>query len=31
VDLERCRELRENMFNFKLHRQPQFYGLITEA
>ncbi len=31
VDLDRCRELRENMFNFKLHRQPQHYGLITEA
>ncbi len=31
VDLDRCRDLRENMFNFKLHRQPQHYGLITEA
>ena len=29
VDLERGRELKENMFNFKLHRQPQHYGLIT--
>jgi N-carbamoyl-D-amino-acid hydrolase len=30
VDLDRCRELRDNMFNFKLHRQPQHYGPITE-
>ncbi len=30
IDLDRCRELREHMFNFKLHRQPQHYGLIAE-
>ena len=30
VDLERCRELREHMFNFRAHRQPQHYGMIAE-
>jgi predicted amidohydrolase len=30
VDLERCRELRENIFNFKLHRRPDVYRLITQ-
>lgn len=30
VDLDRCRELREHIFNFKQHRQPQHYGLIAE-
>ena len=28
-DLDRCTELREHIFNFKLHRQPQHYGAIT--
>lgn len=30
VDLERCRELRDHMFNFRAHRQPQHYGAIAE-
>jgi predicted amidohydrolase len=30
IDLDRCREIRENIFNFALHRQPQHYGLLTE-
>jgi len=29
-DLDRCREIRDNIFNFALHRQPQHYGPITE-
>lgn len=29
-DLDLCRDLRDHMFNFKLHRQPQYYGLITQ-
>jgi predicted amidohydrolase len=29
-DLDRCQALKENMFNFALHRQPQHYGVITE-
>ena len=29
-DLDRCRALKENMFNFALHREPQHYGVITE-
>jgi N-carbamoyl-D-amino-acid hydrolase len=28
-DLSRCDELKHNVFNFDLHRQPQHYGLIT--
>ena len=30
-DLDRCREIRENIFTFALHRQPQHYGLTTQA
>ena len=30
-DLDRCAELKENVFNFALHREPQFYSLITET
>ena len=30
-DLERCREIQENIFNFALHRQPQHYQLICET
>ncbi len=30
IDLDRCVDLKENMFNFKLHRQPHHYGLITQ-
>ncbi|MEQ6918116.1 nitrilase-related carbon-nitrogen hydrolase [Halomonas aquatica] len=29
-DLDRTREIREHIFNFKLHRRPETYGLITE-
>jgi len=29
-DLDRCREIRENIFNFALHRQPEHYSIITE-
>ena len=28
-DFDRCREIRRNIFDFALHRQPQHYGLIT--
>jgi predicted amidohydrolase len=28
-DLERCREIRDNVFNFALHREPDTYGLLT--
>lgn len=29
VDLDRCREIREHIFNFAAHREPQDYALIT--
>ncbi len=29
-NLDRCREIRENIFNFALHREPDSYKLITE-
>lgn len=29
-DLDRCREIQDNIFNFELHREPQHYGLIVE-
>ena len=29
-DLDRCREIRENIFNFALHRKPDSYQLITK-
>lgn len=28
-DLDRCRELRENVFNFALHRRPEIYPLLS--
>ncbi|GIT62817.1 MAG: hypothetical protein Ct9H300mP21_03630 [Pseudomonadota bacterium] len=28
-DLDRCKEIQENIFNFYLHRQPEEYSLIT--
>ena len=28
-DLDRCREIRENIFDFALHRRPECYGAIT--
>ncbi len=30
-NLDRCQEIRANIFNFTLHRQPQHYGVIAEA
>lgn len=30
VDLDRCAEIRRNIFNFALHRQPADYGLLTD-
>ena len=29
IDLDRCAEIRRNIFNFALHRQPADYGLLT--
>ncbi len=29
-DLDRCREIQENIFNLALHREPDSYRLITE-
>lgn len=29
-DLDRCRSIQDNIFNFALHREPQNYGLIVE-
>lgn len=31
VDLDRCREIKANIFNFALHRQPDQYGLLTRT
>lgn len=31
VDLDRCAEIKANIFNFKLHRQPQEYGRLVEG
>jgi len=28
-DLDRCKEIKENIFNFSLHREPQNYTLIS--
>ncbi len=28
-DLDSCREIQDNIFNFQLHREPESYGLIT--
>ncbi len=30
-DLDRCKEIQENIFNFALHREPESYRLITET
>lgn len=30
VDLDRCAEIKANIFNFALHRQPDTYGRLTE-
>ncbi|WP_119462621.1 N-carbamoyl-D-amino-acid hydrolase [Rhodospirillaceae bacterium SYSU D60014] len=29
-DLDRCREIKENVFNFSMHREPEQYRLIVE-
>ncbi|EIE51930.1 N-carbamyl-D-amino acid amidohydrolase [Citreicella sp. 357] len=29
IDLDRCAEIRANIFDFAQHREPQTYGLIT--
>ena len=29
-DLDRCREIQQNIFNFAAHREPQHYRLIVE-
>lgn len=31
VDLDRCAEIKANIFNFALHRQPDAYGLLTKV
>ncbi len=31
IDLDRCREIKANIFNFALHRQPDQYGLLTRS
>jgi hypothetical protein len=28
-DLDRCAEIKANIFDFKQHREPDTYGLIT--
>lgn len=30
IDLDRCAEIRRNVFDFALHREPQTYGLISK-
>ena len=30
IDLDACREIQDNIFNFELHREPQHYGLLIE-
>ena len=29
LDFDRCQEIKQNIFNFSLHRQPQHYALIA--
>ena len=29
VDLDLCQDIKKNVFDFDLHRQPQHYGIIT--
>ena len=31
VDLDRCAEIKRNIFNFAQHRQPDAYGLLTQG
>ncbi|TNB48957.1 N-carbamoyl-D-amino-acid hydrolase [Martelella lutilitoris] len=30
-DLDRCKEIRENIFNFRLHRRPELYTALTRT
>ncbi len=30
-DLDRCRELKDNVFNFARHRRPEAYQLICDS
>jgi N-carbamoyl-D-amino-acid hydrolase len=30
IDLDRCAEIQQNIFNLPLHRQPEEYGLLTQ-
>lgn len=30
IDLDHCADIKDRIFDFALHRQPQHYGLITE-
>lgn len=30
IDLDHCADIKDRIFDFELHRQPQHYGLITE-
>ena len=30
-DLDRCKEIKDNVFNFALHREQQHYRLIAET
>ena len=29
VDLDRCREVRDHIVDFGLHRRPEHYGIIV--
>ena len=31
VNLDRCGEIRRNIFNFAVHRQPEDYAAITAS
>ena len=30
-DLDECRDIQDNIFNFSLHREPQEYGPLSEV
>jgi predicted amidohydrolase len=30
-DLDTCRSIQDNIFNFSIHREPENYGLITQT
>tara|TARA_R110000751_G_scaffold30443_1_gene77893 strand:- start:45 stop:281 length:237 start_codon:yes stop_codon:yes gene_type:complete len=31
IDLDRCAEIRANIFDFEMHREPGAYGAITAS